>query len=83
MKYPMIIMLGAFAATTVQAQPMPTPDVGYQSTDQLMQSHGQSLSSTRAPSNSVEPVPYSRTQPMPQIQMKDPPGQMQPGGVFQ
>jgi hypothetical protein len=83
MKYPMIIILGAFAATATQAQPMPAPDVGYQSTEQIMQSHGQSLSSTPAPTNSVEPVPYSRTQTMPQIQMKDPPGQMQPGGVFQ
>lgn len=83
MKYVIVIILGCFVATTALGQPMPQPDMGYQTTDQLMQSHGQSLSSPPTATNSAQPAPYSRTPNMPPIQMKDPPGQMQPGGVFQ
>jgi hypothetical protein len=84
MKYAIAIILACLTTSAVVAQPMPAPDIGYQSTDQLMQTHGQSLSSAPAPTtSSAAPTPYSRTPNMPPIQMKDPPGQMQPGGVFQ
>jgi hypothetical protein len=84
MKPAMIFILCCVAVSTAIAQPMPAPDMGYQSTDQLMQSHGQTLSSSPpAASSSTSPAPGLRTPNMPPIQMKDPPGQMQPGGVFQ
>lgn len=51
---------------------------GYQSTDQIMQSHGQSLSSPSSP-KLIEPKPYSRTPNMPPLKMKKPPGPTPPG----
>jgi hypothetical protein len=78
------VFVACLATSAAMSQPMPASEMVYQTSDKLMLSHGQSLSSS-PPSSTSSPgsTIYSRNPNLHPIQMKDSPGQTQPGGIFQ